>query len=221
MTCNVQHVSTRCRTFIEGFEDCVLYVYDDMVAPQHGAYVEWDGSVPIGTLTIGFGHTDAARDPLKITQGLRITRAQADAILTNDLGECEEQVAEGLANEAVTQAQFDALVSFTFNCGPKALGNVLQPWVRQNSPDGTCGAMGGYTHSKGKYMLGLARRRSEEQAMFKGMPYIPSPPDELIPHPADVHTAIDDEVASALKNGAFVLILSICLAVLMKVLHLN
>ena len=52
---------------IKSFEELILYVYDDLVPKKkiNGKLQnpEWDGSKPKGTLTIGYGHTNAAADP--------------------------------------------------------------------------------------------------------------------------------------------------------------
>lgn len=48
-------------------------VYDDLRPAVKGKYKEWAGERVRGTLTIGYGHTNAAKHPLKIKKGLRIT----------------------------------------------------------------------------------------------------------------------------------------------------
>ena len=77
---------------IKSFESFVPYVYDDLLPPVKGKYREWNGGAVKGTLTIGYGHTDAARHPLKIKQGLKVSQAKALEILDVDLDECEEAV---------------------------------------------------------------------------------------------------------------------------------
>ena len=67
------HTSQAGLVFVKGFETCVCYVYDDLRPPKKGKYAEWDGGPVIGTLTVGYGHTDAAKHPLKISfQNLQI-----------------------------------------------------------------------------------------------------------------------------------------------------
>src|SRR5271167_3030376 len=137
-------LSDHGRKFIEGYETLVLYVYDDAHPPIKGKYREWQGDPVKGTLTIGYGHTNAAKDPLKTTQGLRITEAQADEILSVDLNECVDQVQleVSMAGQPLNQGQFDALTSFCFNCGPVALATLLKP-LRQ---------MGDYHATRDKFM---------------------------------------------------------------------
>lgn len=178
-------VSAHGREFIEGFEAFVPYVYDDKLAPVHGKYVEWTGGPVKGTLTIGFGHTNAAKHPLKITPGLRITREQGDEILSVDLAECEASVSR-LVKLALTQGQFDALVSFTFNCGAGTLAkSTLLRKLNKGDYAGARAAFDLYVMSRGEKMRGLQRRRDGEQDLWdEGVAKAPT--GEPIYHTADV-----------------------------------
>lgn len=172
--------------FIKAFESFVPHVYDDLVPPVRGAYREFD---PItdkvrGTLTIGYGHTDAARHPLRVTPGLRITEAQAMAILDMDLDECEEAV-NRLVKVPITQGQFDALVSFTFNCG---IGNLKKLVVPLNRGDaaGTYAKFDQFIRSKGQVLKGLIRRRDGEQALWLSTPRALPTAEEVVNVPEKV-----------------------------------
>lgn len=150
-------------TLTEPWEECVLYVYDDMVPKSrslHGqlGYPEWDGGEVRGTLTIGFGHTDAAGAP-KIVKGMRITREQADEILSNDLAPCNRAVNRALHVE-VTQHQHDAVVDTTFNC-PSALP-ALAKLINAGNLEAVPAKLMQYTMSKGQHMQGLVNRRAAE-----------------------------------------------------------
>lgn len=184
-------LSKRGRHFIEGYETCVLYVYDDARAPVKGVYREWRGEPVKGTLTAGFGHTDKAKHPLKLTQGLRLTREEADEILSVDLHECIEQVELELAmaGNLVTQGQFDALVSFNFNCGAKNLKNLLKP-LRDSGDYKATGEkfeLYVFTTIGGKRVRsrGLARRREGEEGLWNEKPV--RTPRVPVHHQADVH----------------------------------
>lgn len=63
-----------------------------------------------GVLTIGYGHTGP-----DVQEGDKITKYWAEHLLRADLYEVEQAV--NALNVAVTQPQFDALVSFAFNLG--------------------------------------------------------------------------------------------------------
>ena len=64
-----------------------------------------------GVLTIGYGSTGA-----HVVAGKAITEAEAEALLVKDLARFEAGVSE-LITKPLTQGQFDALVSFSFNLG--------------------------------------------------------------------------------------------------------
>lgn len=149
---------------IKSFEALVLYVYDDLVPKKkiNGKVQnpEWDGSKPKGTLTIGYGHTNAAADPTKIKQGLRITAQQADTILDNDLAPCEADV-NRLVKVALSQNQFDALCSFQFNTGLLKTSTLLKK-LNAGNEDAVPGELMKFTKSKGKQLAGLVRRRKAE-----------------------------------------------------------
>jgi len=150
-------------TLTEPWEECVLYVYDDKVpkrrnAAGHLAYPEWDGGAVKGTLTIGFGHTDAAGLP-KIERGMRITAEQADEILGKDLAPCERAV-DRLLKVEVTQHQFDMLVDTYFNCPTGAVAAIKL--FNAGKGDQVPAKLMQYVCSKGERMQGLVNRRTAE-----------------------------------------------------------
>ncbi|WP_334129202.1 lysozyme [Sneathiella sp.] len=63
-----------------------------------------------GVLTIGYGHTG------DVYAGQKISEAEADADFLKDIGWAVDAV-NSAVHVALNQAQFDALVSFTFNVG--------------------------------------------------------------------------------------------------------
>lgn len=66
-----------------------------------------------GILTIGVGHTGP-----EVRDGLVWTEEQVDAALAKDVKWAEDAV--NSVSQPLTQNQFDALVSFTFNVGKNA-----------------------------------------------------------------------------------------------------
>ena len=146
----------------EPWEECVLFVYDDKVPKRriNGRlqYPEWDGGPVRGTLTIGFGHTDAAGAP-KIHQGMRITREEADQILSDDLAPVVRAVNKALRVE-VTQHEFDTIVDLTFNCY-----SALRPvaaLINAGNKRAVPAKLMQYTSSRGEHMQGLVNRRTAE-----------------------------------------------------------
>ena len=67
-------------------------------------------------LTIGYGHTNG------VYEGQIITESDAEELLRKDLMWFEEQVVS-LILPVLTQNEFDAIVSFTFNVGSGALSD--------------------------------------------------------------------------------------------------
>ena len=106
--------------------------------------------------TIGYGHYGA-----DVREGMTITEAQAEEYLKLDCASAVKAVNNLKRN--FTQNQFDALVSFTYNCGA---GNL-----RKLCKDRTIAEIGEkivlYNKAGGKVLNGLVRRRNEEQALYK------------------------------------------------------
>eukprot|EP01037_Dinobryon_pediforme_P019038 gene19038-19388_t len=94
-----REINAAALNLIKGFESFVPFVYDDMAPSRlpwkdgrRYGYLPWDGGPVKGTLTIGYGHTDAAHHPLKCTLGTEINEAGACRILDVDLTECRATV---------------------------------------------------------------------------------------------------------------------------------
>ena len=113
---------------------------------------------PIGIPTIGYGHTAG----VKIGQA--ITQAQADAYLKQDLWTAEKAVDKYGNTYNWNQCQFDALVSFTFNCGGGNLDKLLAGGKRTVAE--ISAKLTSYCKAGGKTLTGLVRRRAEERALF-------------------------------------------------------
>ena len=107
--------------------------------------------------TIGYGHYGA-----DVASDMQITRAQAERLLLQDLSKFEAWVTE-YTPFSLNQNQFDALVSFTYNCGPGSLKKL----VAGRDAEQVARHMTAYTAAASEeYREGLLRRRREEQALF-------------------------------------------------------
>lgn len=128
---------------IMGFEGCKLTAYKDTS----------------GVLTIGVGHTKGVK------AGQTITEEQAMKYLKEDLADAVKQVnnAAEKAGVQLTQGQFDALVSFTFNLGEDNLNKSgLLQLIKDGNLKGAEDKMKQYVNSGGKVQKGLVNRRAEE-----------------------------------------------------------
>jgi lysozyme len=123
---------------------------------------------PAGVWTIGYGHTTDAGSP-KVVPGMVISATQADEILKQDLRQYEEGVTR-LLKVSVTQGQFDALVSFAYNCGVGALQkSTLLKKINADRHANVPAEFMKWTRAAGKELPGLVRRRRAEAALWRGL----------------------------------------------------
>ena len=112
--------------------------------------------------TIGYGHTGP-----DVIQGVEITEEEAEMLLKEDLEYFEKQVCN-LINIPLTQEEFDAIVSFTYNVGA---GNLKSSTFRRRINAGenktTCFKEEFPKWIKGGNgpMPGLVKRRQSEIAL--------------------------------------------------------
>ena len=131
---------------IKHFEDCKLTAYED----------EKD------IWAIGWGHTAGVK------MGDKWTQDKADNTLLNDIDEFEGYV-NNYVNVPLTQNQFDALVSWTFNLGPGNLqSSTMLTKLNEKSYDEVPSQMKLWNKAGGEVSPGLERRRNAEAAMFSG-----------------------------------------------------
>lgn len=125
---------------------------------------------PAGILTIGFGHTSAAGEPI-VTPDLVITKQEALDILHRDLKKFEEGV-DNLVKVHLTQNQYDVLVDFAYNAGIGALkSSSLLKKVNAGDFDAVPAELMKWTKGKipgkGSQVLpGLVNRRNAEVAWW-------------------------------------------------------
>ena len=135
---------------IKQFEGCKLTAYRDT------------GNV----LTIGWGHTSEAGPPA-VKEGMKITQEEANSIFAADVGKFSEGVA-GLIKVAVTQKQFDALVSFAYNVGiPQFSTSTLLKKLNSGDYEAVPPQLMRWTKDNGKEISGLVRRRRAEAALWR------------------------------------------------------
>lgn len=140
----------------------------------------------VGVPTIGYGHTKGVK------LGQTITQAQADAYLADDVWTAERAVSKRGSIYHWNQNQFDALVSFTFNCGSGNLDKLLAGGKR--TVEEVSAKLPSYCKAGGRTLPGLVRRRAEEKALFD------APVDQQQNKPAQTVTW-DTEAVAALQEA--------------------
>jgi lysozyme len=104
--------------------------------------------------------------PLRPEDDRKFTMDEVDAILAADLQRFERGV-ERFVSVALTQGEFDALVSFSFNVGLGTLQrSTLRAKLNRNDKDGAADELLKYCLAGGKILKGLQNRRIDERAMF-------------------------------------------------------
>lgn len=134
---------------ISSFEDIRLNAYDDGV----------------GIWTIGIG-TTVYPNGVKVKKGDKCTLKQAKEYFAHDLKRFECSV-NNLVKVPLSQNQFDALVSLTYNIGQTAFSNsTLLKKLNAKDYRGAADQFQQWNRGGGKVMKGLVRRREAERALF-------------------------------------------------------
>lgn len=129
---------------IKNSEGCRLYAYKPVETEKW-----W---------TIGWGHYGP-----DVKQGMTITQAKADAMLVEDLAQYEAYVNDKTyVPVELNQNQFDALVSFCYNCGAGNLRSLCKGRAAAQIAASICK----YDKAGGRVLSGLTRRRAAELALY-------------------------------------------------------
>lgn len=113
--------------------------------------------------TNGWGSTGSDIGP-----GTVWTKEKADQRFASDLSKFEQAVSL-LVKVPLTQNQFDALVSFTYNLGIGSLkSSTLLKLLNASDYNGAGLQLLRWDKNDGKVMAGLTRRRKAELKMFNG-----------------------------------------------------
>jgi lysozyme len=145
-TPKLMEISKEGVCLIKRFEGCKLEAYYDAV----------------NVLTIAYGRTKGVK------AGDTCTQEQADAWLEEELQEYGGYVNEAV-NVPLSQNQFDALVSWTYNLGPSNLNKSTMLKVLNNGEyEEVPAQMRRWNKAGGKVLEGLTRRRNAESLLFEG-----------------------------------------------------
>jgi len=139
-------ISSKGLDLIKQFEGCELKAY----------------VCPAGVLTVGYGHTGS-----DVYSGMEISQADADDLLKTDTVRFEKAVDKHTTVD-LKQCMFDALVSFTFNCGSDAFKNsTLLRLLNAGDYEGAAGQFSRWVNGANGPLPGLVRRREAEEALFR------------------------------------------------------
>jgi len=131
---------------------------------KHEGFVPRAYLCPAGVWTIGYGHTSG------VMNGQVITPEIGEMYLRSDLADAENAVNRERLN--LTQNQFDALVSFVFNCGAGNFrASTLLKRVRVNPNDPAIrGEFAKWNKARINGVLaplaGLTKRRRDEANLY-------------------------------------------------------
>jgi lysozyme len=144
------NVSDKCINMIKHHEGFVRKPYQD----------------PIGLWTVGVGHLIGDGKKLPKEWNKEFTDEEVDNILCEDLERFEIGI-QRLTKVSLTQSQFDALVSFSFNVG---LGNfqssTLRSKLNRGDYEGASNEFPKWRKAGGKILKGLVKRRADERNLF-------------------------------------------------------
>lgn len=143
--------SDDCKYLIKLYELCRLKAYPD---PKTGGE----------PYTVGWGHTGPGVTPSTVW-----TQQQADAAFSADLQRFEAGV-NALVKVEMKQCEFDALVSFAYNCGLHNLeSSTLLRWLNAGvERERVAGQFMRWVSPGSDVEAGLRKRRTVEKAMFLG-----------------------------------------------------
>ena len=118
---------------------------------------------PAGHPTIGYGHLILSHEDF----GDGITKSQAEELLKQDVQIAERAVLR-LITVPLTDGQFNALVSFTFNLGGGALQrSTLRRVVNRGDHEDVPQQFMRWVWANGRKLNGLIKRRADEAALYK------------------------------------------------------
>jgi len=118
--------------------------------------------------TVGVGHLIGDGKSLPPEWNRVLTMEEVDGILRKDLARFEQGVSK-FCPVQLTQGEFDALISFSFNLGLGVLQrSTLRQKILRNDKKGAAEEFTKYVRAGGKIIKGLVTRRNDEKQLFLG-----------------------------------------------------
>jgi lysozyme len=155
------HMSEKARKLLARWEGVRKEVYDDVAGlPTIGVgHLLTQDELHSGTIDIDGQAVDYRRG---------LSDSQVLDLLAQDLVRFEKAVEE-LVEVSLSQNQFDALISFSFNVGTSAFGkSTLLKVLNQGQYDQVPAQLRRWVKAGGKTVDGLVNRRENEIALWNG-----------------------------------------------------
>ncbi|MDC7784748.1 lysozyme [Rhodoplanes sp. TEM] len=143
---------------VKAFESCL-----SPVKGRPGFFTAY--RCPAGVVTIGWGTTSEHGHTVRM--GDVWSQAQCDQAFTSDATVFARHVEKMLRGTKVTQAQFDALHSWSYNTGGPETSAVWT-YARKGDVEETCIRLARWNKGGGQVLRGLVRRRDAECALYRG-----------------------------------------------------
>jgi lysozyme len=123
---------------------------------------------PAGLYTVGYGHVIGNGLQLPDEWNRTLSLGEINELLRTDLARFERGVLR-YCPVYLTQSQFDALVSFSFNLGLGVLQrSTLRQKILRKDGEGAAKELLRYDKVGGRPLKGLTRRRQAEYRLFTG-----------------------------------------------------
>lgn len=121
----------------------------------------------VGVWTIGYGTTRLSGRPVGPSDALK-SEGEALQLLLSDVEAVRSPAIESLVKVQLTDNEFSALLSFTYNLGVAALArSTLLKLLNANAPRPKVAAeFSKWNKADGVELAGLTRRRAAEAALF-------------------------------------------------------
>lgn len=148
-------ISATGLAIVKAYEGCHKHIGGG----RYKAYVD-----PVGVLTIGYGHTN--HHPPKFDRDTVWDKAQCEEVLASDMERFERHV-ESLAKVPLTQHEFDALVSWSFNTGGPSRATLWR-LLNEGRKEEAASELKKWIKGGGRVLPGLVRRRLSEHLLFLG-----------------------------------------------------
>ena len=159
-----RQASSACRVLIKRFEGFMSMAYKPKVTTViNGKKIQVESKEKY--YTIGWGHSGP-----DVHKTDTVSYESAEPLLTADLAKCAKAL-NTLCKETnveLTQNQFDALISFSYNTGTHALSNsTLWKYLESGNVKAAAEQFDRWIYASGVKSSALVTRRAQERKLFE------------------------------------------------------